>query len=192
MDFAAIGGLDSVVVMTNAKVWTATCAETWVRCNTGDQQLFVWCLENPTPQGRETFIEVVTGSGEFLKADTVYVKQSGQSACSVAVTPQTLSFTVAEEEQVALCTFKLIDEKSTVSIMPHPEWFTSELKEVNNEQGTAELVVRVLENDSPDERTCELVVVAGSGVRQAKDTILIEQAGKEIPSKVVLSPDTLS
>lgn len=192
LDFAAIGGLDSVVVMTNAKVWTATCAETWVRCNTGDQQLFVWCLENPTPQGRETFIEVVTGSGEFLKADTVYVKQSGQSACSVAVTPQTLSFTVAEEEQVALCTFKLIDEKSTVSIMPHPEWFTSELKEVNNEQGTAKLVVRVLENDSPDERTCELVVVAGSGVRQAKDTILIEQAGKEIPSKVVLSPDTLS
>lgn len=82
---------------------------------------------------------------------------------------------------------KLIDEKSTVSIMTHPEWFTSELKEVNNEQGTAELVVRVLENDSPDERTCELVVVAGSGVRQAKDTILIEQAGKEIPSKVVLS-----
>lgn len=192
LDFAAIGGLDSVVVMTNAKVWRAACTEKWVKCNTGDQQLFVWCLENPTPKGRETFIEVVTGSGEFQRVDTVYVKQSGQNACTVAVTPKTLSFAVSEEERVALCTFKLIDSKSAVSIMTHPDWIASELRNVNNEQGTAELVVRVQENTSPDERSCKLVIVAGTGVRQAKDTVLIEQAGKEIPGSVVLTPRTLS
>lgn len=163
--FATKGGSTEIAVASPSR-WEASCAETWISLQPGEETLTITVAENPTAEVRESVITVCSASDE--KTISVYQAFADDPVLLTTSVEESLEFD-SEGESI---TFR-VETNGAWSVTSSAGWLTAT---GHPESSTVELSAT---KNSTDHRTAEVTITATRGDDTKSCTVAVEQLSRD-------------